>query len=98
MELKSQAENHSKEKHNFMQTHTVMKDKDLLRVEALQQMEARAGSLGGSCFLRVELPILDTTASYKSRHGPWHKTASGGQGMSEKLAEALVDGVEYRKN
>lgn len=36
--LKSQAENHNREKHNFMQTHTAMKDKDLLRVEVLQQV------------------------------------------------------------
>lgn len=43
--LKSQAENHKREKHNFMQTHTVMKDKDLLRVEALQQMGGKGWKL-----------------------------------------------------
>lgn len=99
--LKSQAENHKREKHNFMQTHTVMKDKDLLREEALQQMGGKGWKLWR------ELLLEGTTASsghdYTGDSGMVLSVrprleGKGYQRISEELAEALVDGVEDRKN
>lgn len=67
--LKSQAENHKREKHNFMQTHTVMKDKDLLRVEALQQMGGEGWKLWRE--LLFEGTMANSGHDYKLRIQAW---------------------------
>lgn len=77
-----------------------MKDEDLPRVETLQHVGGKRWKLWRELSLS-EGTAINSAYDYKlrnqARHGPWHRPPLEGKGY-QKPAEALVVGLEYRKD